>query len=76
MPAIWIGALFIIAGVVWSAMTATRRGRLSDPEPDAAKPADTLEPSGRGRRLGLKSEGPAFVLIILGAIILFAGSFA
>ncbi|API60001.1 hypothetical protein BSL82_12340 [Tardibacter chloracetimidivorans] len=75
MPAIWIGAILIVAGVVWAAMTTTRRGRLSDPEPAPTKSADTLEPAGRGRRLSLSAELPAFALIIVGAVILFAGAF-
>src|SRR3546814_5958983 len=62
-------------GVVWAAMTTTRRGRLSDPEPAPTKSADTLEPAGRGRRLSLSAELPAFALIIVGAVILFAGAF-
>lgn len=67
MFAVWLGAFLIVAGVAWAAITTIQRGRLSDPEPG------TLEPRGRGRRLSLVADLPAFVVILIGVILIFAG---
>ena len=66
-----IGAMLVVIGVVMAAMTTARRGKLSEPEahpPDS--PPDTLEPSGRGRRLSLRAELPALLLIAAGLVLL------
>ncbi len=76
MLAVSLGAALVVIGVVWSAFTATRRGPLSDPQPPAPGEApSTLEPSGRGRRLSLRAELPALGLILVGVVLLLAGSF-
>lgn len=74
MFAVWIGAAFIVIGMVWAAITTAQRGRLSDTKPPMADDfPDTLEPKGRGRQLSLVADLPAFTLILIGVVLLFAG---
>lgn len=74
MMSIWLGAILIICGVLYMALTAIYRGRLSDPHLSSER-TETLEPPGRGLRfLGVKSNWPGLILIVVGAILLvFAG---
>ena len=65
-----LGSMFIVFGVVVAAMTTLRRGKLSQPERAPDSPRDTLEPSGRGRRLSLRADLPGLSLIAIGAILL------
>lgn len=74
MVLIAIGALLIIIEVVPAATATLRRGRLSQAEqPDLHAPRDTLEPTGRGSRLGLKADLPGLAIIAIGVILLFLG---
>lgn len=74
MLVIAIGALLIIGGVVLAANATLRRGRLSqDEEPNSHAPRDSLEPTGRGRRLSLKADLPGLAMIAVGVILLFLG---
>jgi hypothetical protein len=75
MLLIWIGALLVVGGVVFTAAQALWRGRLSEarqPRPGAA--TDTLEPPERGSGFGLKANWPGLALIALGAFLLLAGA--
>ncbi len=75
MLLIGAGALLIIAGMVVATISTLKRGRLSQSEqPITHEQRDTLEPIGRGRRMSLKADLPGLALIILGAILLFAGT--
>ena len=75
MLLVWIGALLIVIGVLLSATTTIRRGRLSDAEPPPAGDApDTLEPKGRGRRLSLKADVPGIALFVIGAAFQLAAA--
>ena len=75
MVLIAIGVLLIIGGVVLAAITQARRGRLSQAEqPISHAPRDTLEPTGRGRRLSIKADLPGIAMIAVGVILLFLGS--
>lgn len=75
MLLIAIGALLIIGGVVLAANSTLKGGRLSQAEqPISHEPRDSLEPTGRGRRLGLKADLPGLAMIALGAILLFLGA--
>ena len=75
MLLIVIGALLVVAGMVMATIWTLRRGRLSQSEqPITHEQRDTLEPIGRGRRLSLKADVPGLALILLGAILLFAGA--
>ena len=74
MLLIAIGALLIVSGVVMAATATLRRGRLSQAEqPISHAPRDTLEPSGRGRRLSLKTDLPGLAIIAIGVILMFLG---
>ncbi len=67
-----IGALLIVAGVVWMAAVAIRRGRMSDPHHNPEDTADlTLEPRHRGLRfLGLGMNWPGLALVVAGGALL------
>lgn len=72
MMSIWLGAILVICGVLYMALSAIRRSRLSDPHL-SSKRTETLEPPGRGLRfLGIKSNWLGILLIALGgALLLF-----
>jgi len=79
MTAIVIGALLLVAGVVYMAGATLRRGRLSDPAPldttqDRMIPATagpTLEPERRGLGfLGLTTNWPGLLMVAVGAVLL------
>lgn len=81
MAFILIGALLTVAGVVYMAGAALRRGRLSDtaplasdrPMPNLATPGPTLEPRRRGLGfLGLSQNWPGLLMIGVGAILLLS----
>ena len=69
-----LGALMVLAGLVYMAWSAIRRGRMSDP---AAEPNDagkrTLEPRHRGLGfLGWEANWPGLVLAGFGALLLLS----
>ena len=83
MLVIWLGALFVLSGLLFMVAQPIWRGRLSEARRrkssavsrDAAmKPAEpmTLEPRRPGAGFGLKANWPGLVLIILGGILLLA----
>ncbi|MER9327479.1 hypothetical protein NKJ26_00380 [Mesorhizobium sp. M0152] len=81
MAVILIGALLIVAGVVYMAGAALKRGRLSDPAPvtsdrpmpNLATPGPTLEPRRRGLGfLGLSQNWPGLLMMAIGAILLLS----
>lgn len=75
MPLILIGVLLVIAGVVLAATNTIKRGRLSQaPGRGPDEPLDTLEPSGRGRRLSFKADLPGIGLVLIGVVLMFAGA--
>ena len=77
MGLIWIGALFILGGVLLTAAKALRRGRLSEvrsARPDYA--SSTLEPKGASARLPLRALWPGLLLLALGALLLVVGATA
>ncbi len=72
MLIIWLGALFVIAGLLFMAAQPIWRGRLSDAAkltPSGA-PRDTLEPRRPGAGFELKASWPGLVLFVLGGILL------
>ncbi|WP_265517252.1 hypothetical protein [Nitratireductor luteus] len=72
---IWLGAVLVILGLLYSARSVIFRGRMSDPHssPSAAR---TLEPKRSGIRMfGLKDHWPGLALIVVGAVILLFGFF-
>ena len=69
------GALLVVCGMVVATISTLGRGRLSQArQPVTHAPRDTLEPTGKGRRLSLKSDMPGLALILLGALLLFLGA--
>lgn len=83
MTVVLIGALLIVAGVVYMAGAALWRGRLSDPAParavpdrstpDLATPGPTLEPRRRGLGfLGLSQNWPGLLMMAVGFILLLS----
>jgi hypothetical protein len=67
-----IGALLALAGIVYMAMAAIKRGKLSDPDPnptDTVQP--TLEPRHRGMRfLGLSVNWPGLAMFVGGLVLI------
>ena len=85
MLVIWLGAAFVLSGVLFMATQPIWRGRFSEarrkrasavPRDTARKPAEpmTLEPRSPGAGFGLKANWPGLVLIVLGGILLIAGA--
>lgn len=69
---IWIGALLILCGVVYGAAQALRAGRLSDARRgQATRKGASLEPQQSPRSFSFKTHWPAFVMILLGGILIF-----
>jgi hypothetical protein len=76
MLLISLGALCVIAGVVLAALQTLRRGRLSQPRSlNTDEVPDTLEPSGRGKRLSLAADLPGIGLVVVGAVLILVGAF-
>jgi hypothetical protein len=73
---IGLGALLVLSGFLYTARTAIWRGSLSGP--DSSRPVrDTLEPPQRGRGLGflgLRTNWPGILLMVIGAILLASGT--
>ncbi len=68
---IWIGALLIIAGVVYAASQALWRGRLSDARRSGTESQRaSLEPQQYPRSFSLMIHWPAIALILLGSILI------
>lgn len=68
---IWIGALLIICGVIYGAAQALWKGRLSDARDGRSTGArTTLEPKQSPRAFSLKTHWPAFVMILLGGVMI------
>jgi hypothetical protein len=81
MLVIWLGALFVVGGVLFMAAQPIWRGRLSEARRrrSSAVPRDTLEPHTLeprrpGAGFGLKANWPGLVLIVLGGVLLLAGA--
>jgi hypothetical protein len=69
MLVIWLGALFVIGGVVFMMAQPIWRGRLSDASKrtSSGAPRDTLEPRRPGAGFTLKANWPG---LALGGILL------
>ena len=82
MLLIWLGALFILGGVIFMATQPIWRGRLSEARRIRTHSAvsrktvepHTLEPRRPGAGFGLKANWPSLVLIVLGGLLLLAGA--
>ncbi|UXN71197.1 hypothetical protein N8A98_08465 [Devosia neptuniae] len=73
-----IGALLVAAGLIYMALAAIFRGRMTDPHASANDPAGrTLEPRRRGMGfLGLKANWPGLLIAAIGVILLLAPAFS
>ncbi|MFI0848169.1 hypothetical protein [Mesorhizobium sp. IMUNJ 23232] len=77
MAVILLGALLVVAGVVYMAGAAIWRGRMSDATPARSGGSATLEPAHRGVRfLGLGSNWPGILMMVVGAMLLLLGGMA
>jgi hypothetical protein len=67
-----IGALLLIAGLVYTARAAIFRGRMSDPHPNRDDTAaHTLEPRDRGVGfLGIRDNWPGLLMMAIGGLML------
>ena len=82
MLVIWLGALFVLGGLLFMMAQPIWRGRLSDAKrtspgvPRDTLEPHTLEPRGPGAGFGLKENWPGLVFIVLGGILLLVGAFS
>ena len=74
MALVAIGALLVIVGIAVAAGRTAGWGRLSQPKPQATGRPDTLEPTGKGRRLSLRADLLGLGMAALGAILILAGA--
>jgi hypothetical protein len=74
MALVVIGALLVIVGVAMAAVRTAGRGRLSQPNTQASARPNTLEPTGKGRRLSLKADLLGLGIAALGALLILAGA--
>jgi hypothetical protein len=82
MLVIWLGALFVVVGLVFMMAQPIWRGRLSEARrrrTSSAVPRDTLEPHTLeprrpGAGFSLRANWPGLVLIVLGGILLLASA--
>ncbi len=75
MLVIWLGALFVLGGLLFMAAQPIWRGRFSDAKRTTpGVPRGTLEPRRPGAGFGLKANWPGLVLIVLGGILLLVGA--
>jgi hypothetical protein len=69
-----LGALLVIAGVVFLAAQAIRRGRLSETRPRAGRADTTLEPQKPAAGFSLRTNWPGLAMIALGVVLLLAAA--
>ena len=79
MTLVMIGALLVLAGVVFMAAQPLWHGRLSSVKrPDEGLgpqgASDTLEPRKPARGLGIKWNWPGLAMVAAGAVLLLAGA--
>ena len=75
MLVVWLGALFVLGGLLFMMAQPIWRGRLSDASKrtsSGAAPRGTLEPRRPGAGFTLKANWPGLVFIVLGGILLLA----
>jgi hypothetical protein len=70
MSVFLIGAMLLLIGVVYTAVQVLRRGPLSGETRESPR---SLEPRRQGSVLGLRANWLGYVLIVIGAALLFVG---
>ncbi len=74
MTLIWLGALFMICGVMYMAWQAIARRPLSRGPTMSPASRQSLEPLRQGVRfLGVSANWPGLALMVIGAILLLVG---
>jgi hypothetical protein len=72
---IWIGAVLIVGGVVFSAIPPIWQGRLSRARRlPTARPSNTLEPERPAKGFDLQTNWPGLAMIALGVILMLVGA--
>jgi hypothetical protein len=73
---IWLGALLVLAGVVYTAANSLSQGKMSEARGRGEASADhTLEPPSGSRSLSLKANWAGITLIAVGFLLLLSGAF-
>lgn len=72
MSLVWIGALLLVAGVVYMAIQPLRRAPLSGGQIRPGKTRGTLEPRRPGSGFDIRSNLPGLALVAAGAVLLLA----
>lgn len=68
-----LGALLVLGGVLYMARAAIWRGSLSGP--DSSRSVRDTQPPRRGLRfLGLGTNWPGILLMVIGAVLLVSGA--
>jgi hypothetical protein len=73
MWAILVGALLVLAGIAFIAVKEIRAGPLSKAKRPAGGIPPSLEPRSQGSILDPRRNWPGYILIVLGALLLFLG---
>ena len=74
MAMVVLGALLVVAGVVYMAQQALWPGRLSSVKPPSAPDADTLEPRSKSVAFDLRANSPGIALFAIGGALLLFGA--
>jgi hypothetical protein len=73
MWVILLGALLVLAGIVYIAAREINAGSLSSAKRGAGGVPPSLEPRRQGSLLDPRRNWPGYILIVLGAVLLFLG---
>jgi hypothetical protein len=73
MWTILFGALLVLAGIVYVAVMEIRAGRFSSAKRGVGGVPPSLEPRRQGLLLDPRRHWPAYILIVLGALLLLLG---
>ena len=75
MLSVWLGALLVVAGLLFTAYQAIARGRMSDARRSRSPAGETLEPRGGRGAFSLETNWPGLALIAIGGILLLTAPF-
>ena len=74
MLVVFVGALAVLAGVIYLGVAAIWKGPLSRSKSSSAA-ADTLEPRGWGITVfGLSQNWPGLALVLIGGLLMLVGA--
>ncbi|WP_027135674.1 hypothetical protein [Geminicoccus roseus] len=69
-----LGAALVLAGLLYMAVQALWRGRLSGRSPARRALSDSLEPPGRTGAFGLSQNWLGILMVVAGAVLLLIGA--